>query len=146
MTDSPPPARRRKSDAAFRTIREVAETLDVPPHVLRFWETRFSQIRPVKRAGGRRYYRPDDVALLRRIRGYLYDDGFTIKGVQKLLRDGGREGAGEGIAPPSVATDDAAMPPAARAELQAILEELGEARQLLRTAMSERCHRRDGEL
>lgn len=78
-----------KSEAAFRTISEVANELDVPQHVLRFWETKFSQIRPMKRGGGRRYYRPEDVALLRRIRGLLYDDGFTIKGVQKLLREGG---------------------------------------------------------
>ncbi|HEX2116945.1 MAG TPA: MerR family transcriptional regulator, partial [Alphaproteobacteria bacterium] len=79
-----------KSAGAFRTISEVASELDVPQHVLRFWETRFSQIRPLKRAGGRRYYRPEDVELLRRIRGLLYQHGYTIKGVQKLLRDGGR--------------------------------------------------------
>ena len=78
-----------KAAGAFRTISEVASELDVPQHVLRFWETRFSQIRPLKRAGGRRYYRPEDVELLRRIRGLLYQHGYTIKGVQKLLRDGG---------------------------------------------------------
>lgn len=78
-----------KSETAFRTISEVADELDVPQHVLRFWETKFTQIRPMKRGGGRRYYRPEDVTLLRRIRALLYDDGFTIKGVQKLLRDGG---------------------------------------------------------
>ena len=77
-----------KSAAAFRTISEVASELDVPPHVLRFWETKFSQIRPMKRGGGRRYYRPEDVDLLRRIRELLYKDGYTIKGVQRLLRDG----------------------------------------------------------
>src|SRR5262245_59403237 len=82
---------RAKSADAFRTISEVADDLDVPQHVLRFWETRFSQIRPLKRAGGRRYYRPEDVDLLRRIRELLYQHGYTIKGVQKLLRDGGRE-------------------------------------------------------
>lgn len=81
--------RSAKSDTAFRTISEVAEDLDVPQHVLRFWETKFTQIRPMKRGGGRRYYRPEDVTLLRRIRALLYEDGFTIKGVQKLLRDGG---------------------------------------------------------
>src|SRR5512138_1189250 len=81
---------RAKSPEAFRTISEVATELDVPQHVLRFWETRFSQIRPLKRAGGRRYYRPEDVELLRRIRGLLYQHGYTIKGVQKLLRAGGK--------------------------------------------------------
>jgi DNA-binding transcriptional MerR regulator len=80
---------RGKSADAFRTISEVASDLDVPQHVLRFWEGRFSQVRPVKRAGGRRYYRPDDVDLLRGIRALLYDDGLTIKGVQKVLRDQG---------------------------------------------------------
>ena len=78
-----------KSPEAFRTISEVAEALDVPPHVLRFWETRFVQVKPVKRGGGRRYYRPEDVRLLRGIRGLLYDDGMTIKGVQKILRERG---------------------------------------------------------
>src|SRR5580698_10288284 len=78
-----------KSAEAFRTISEVAIELDVPQHVLRFWESRFAQVRPVKRAGGRRYYRPDDVDLLRGIRSLLYHDGLTIKGVQKILRDRG---------------------------------------------------------
>ncbi len=78
-----------KSAAAFRTISEVAAELDLPQHVLRFWETKFNVIKPVKRGGGRRYYRPEDVALLRSIRDLLYTDGYTIKGVQKLLREGG---------------------------------------------------------
>lgn len=78
-----------KAPEAFRTISEVATELDVPQHVLRFWESRFSQIRPVKRAGGRRYYRPDDVDLLCGIRALLYTDGYTIKGVQKILREQG---------------------------------------------------------
>jgi len=84
-------SRRRpaKSDGAFRTIREVAEELDVPQHVLRFWETKFAQVRPLKRGGGRRYYRPEDIVLLKRIRSLLYTDGLTIKGVQKLLREAG---------------------------------------------------------
>jgi len=77
-----------KSADAFRTISEVAAILDVPQHVLRFWESKFSQVRPLKRGGGRRYYRPEDIELLVAIRGLLYDDGYTIKGVQKLLRDG----------------------------------------------------------
>ena len=76
-----------KSVDAFRTISEVADDLRLPQHVLRFWETRFSQIRPLKRAGGRRYYRPADVVLLRSIRQLLYDQGYTIKGVQRLLKD-----------------------------------------------------------
>jgi DNA-binding transcriptional MerR regulator len=80
--------RNGKSAAAFRTISEVADDLDVPPHVLRFWETKFPQVRPLKRGGGRRYYRPEDVSLLKRIRELLYADGYTIKGVQRLLRDG----------------------------------------------------------
>ncbi len=80
---------RAKSPEAFRTISEVATELDVPQHVLRFWESRFSQIKPTKRAGGRRYYRPEDVDLLRGIRTLLYSDGYTIKGVQKVLRDKG---------------------------------------------------------
>lgn len=78
-----------KSPDAFRTISEAAEELDVPQHVLRFWETRFSQIRPMKRAGGRRYYRPADVDLLKGIRGLLYKEGYTIRGVQKILKEDG---------------------------------------------------------
>ncbi|MCW9045141.1 MAG: MerR family transcriptional regulator, partial [Alphaproteobacteria bacterium] len=85
MTDSD--NRSRKSSSAFRTISEVAKDLDLPQHVLRFWETKFSQVKPVKRGGGRRYYRPEDVALLNRIKQLLYSDGYTIKGVQKLFRD-----------------------------------------------------------
>ena len=75
-----------KADDAFKTISEVAALLDVPQHVLRFWESKFSSLRPLKRSGGRRYYRPDDVAVLRRIKQLLYVDGFTIKGAQKLVR------------------------------------------------------------
>jgi len=78
-----------KSPDAFRTISEVAEDLDLPQHVLRFWETRFNQIKPMKRGGGRRYYRPEDIDLLRGIRHLLYDQGYTIKGVQKLLKQNG---------------------------------------------------------
>jgi len=75
-----------KSPEAFRTIREVADSLELPQHVLRFWETRFPQIRPLKRAGGRRYYRPDDIERLRLVKRLLYDEGYTIKGVQKLFK------------------------------------------------------------
>jgi DNA-binding transcriptional MerR regulator len=78
-----------KSPDAFRTISEAADELDLPQHVLRFWETRFSTIKPLKRGGGRRYYRPEDVLLLKGIRHLLYDQGFTIKGVQKILKDQG---------------------------------------------------------
>ena len=78
-----------KSPEAFRTIREVAEAMELPQHVLRFWETRFPQIRPLKRAGGRRYYRPDDVERLKLIKRLLYEEGYTIKGVQKLFKEQG---------------------------------------------------------
>lgn len=78
-----------KAPDAFRTISEVADSLDVPQHVLRFWETRFAQIRPMKRSGGRRYYRPDDIDLLRGIRRLLYGEGYTIRGVQKILKEHG---------------------------------------------------------
>jgi len=90
--------RNGKSAAAFRTISEVASDLDVPSHVLRFWESKFSQVRPLKRGGGRRYYRPEDVELLRQIRRLLYDEGYTIKGVQKLLKDGDLRPGGTGPA------------------------------------------------
>lgn len=86
-----------KSPEAFRTISEVADELDVPQHVLRFWESKFGAVRPLKRGGGRRYYRPDDIDLLRGIRTLLYSDGLTIKGVQKVLRQrGARYVAGVG--------------------------------------------------
>ena len=80
--------RNGKSRSAYRTISEVSNELDVPAHVLRLWETKFLQIKPLKRGGGRRYYRPEDVKLLKTIREFLYSDGYTIKGVQRLLKDG----------------------------------------------------------
>ena len=80
--------RNGKSRAAYRTISEASNEIDVPAHVLRFWETKFLQIKPLKRGGGRRYYRPEDVTLLKTIRQFLYSDGYTIKGVQRLLKDG----------------------------------------------------------
>ncbi len=88
---APEPARAKpkKAPNAFRTISEVADELHIPQHVLRFWETKFPQVKPLKRGGGRRYYRPDDIALLRRISDLLYIQGYTIKGVQRLLREGG---------------------------------------------------------
>ena len=89
LSDGAGRARTKKAPGAFRTISEVADELHVPQHVLRFWETRFTQVRPLKRGGGRRYYRPDDITLLRRIASLLYVQGYTIKGVQRLLREGG---------------------------------------------------------
>lgn len=96
------PARPEKSPAAFRTISEVAEDLDLPTHVLRFWESKFPQLKPLKRGGGRRYYRPEDILLLRRIRQCLYQDGYTIRGVQKLLNSASE--------PAAAASDRAAAP------------------------------------
>ncbi len=86
----------RKSPDAFRTISEVSDELNVPQHVLRFWESKFSQIRPLKRGGRRRYYRPEDVMLLRGIRRLLYEDGYTIKGVQKVLKERGVRAVADG--------------------------------------------------
>ena len=148
MTDTGNLSVRRggKSAAAFRTISEVATDLDVPQHVLRFWETKFTQVRPMKRGGGRRYYRPEDVDLLRSIRALLYDDGYTIKGVQKLLREGGlkpvaADASPAPAAPSSVAPAATAQAPAGagistgqRAELKAILGELEAVRKLLDSA------------
>ncbi len=100
-------ARPRKAAGAFRTISEVADELHIPQHVLRFWETKFGQVRPLKRGGGRRYYRPDDITLLRRISDLLYIQGYTIKGVQRLLREGGGRLADD-IPPPTAAEREAA--------------------------------------
>lgn len=94
-----------KAPDAFRTISEVADDLDIPAHVLRFWETRFAQIKPMKRSGGRRYYRPDDVDLLRGIRRLLYGEGYTIRGVQRILRE-------HGIKAVQNLVDDSAIAPA----------------------------------
>ena len=99
-------SRRAKAAGAFRTISEVADELDVAQHVLRFWESKFPQVRPLKRGGGRRYYRPEDVDLLRRIRSLLYDEGYTIKGAQKLLKTQRRT-------PPDRAGDNGTAPAAA---------------------------------
>jgi DNA-binding transcriptional MerR regulator len=108
-----------KSPDAFRTISEVAVSLDTPAHVLRFWESRFPQIKPVKRAGGRRYYRPSDVALLTGIKRLLHDEGLTIRGVQKILRDHGVRHVA-GLTDDSVGIDDLmAQPPEAATELSA---------------------------
>jgi DNA-binding transcriptional MerR regulator len=112
-----------KSAAAFRTISEVAADLDVPPHVLRFWESKFSQIKPLKRGGGRRYYRPEDIELLRRIRTLLYRDGYTIKGVQKLLRSPGVRAVAPEDAPAEAAAAAPEAPvPVAPAEVAPVLD------------------------
>lgn len=142
-----------KAPEAFRTISEVADELDVPKHVLRFWEAKFSQLKPMKRGGGRRYYRPEDVALLRGIRLLLYSDGYTIRGVQKILREHGPryvmeyEGAGDpsgaegASAPdiPDVAADVVRGTPAfglgsAEDDLAALIEEIETCRQILANA------------
>lgn len=128
-----------KSEAAFRTISEVSEDLDVPQHVLRFWESKFVQIKPLKRGGGRRYYRPEDVTLLGHIRDLLYRDGYTIRGVQKLLREPGARGrleAGEQVAAPADAEGDGPEDFSSdhEAELRAIHTELLELRRLLADA------------
>lgn len=144
----------KKAPGAFRTISEVADDLGVQQHVLRFWETKFSQIRPLKRGGGRRYYRPEDLALLKRIHHLLYTEGYTIKGVQKLLREKGRNGilqaddgapvtasATNGNAQPAAPKASSAAAPASsqekgsgaqRALLQAMLGELKEIRSLIK--------------
>lgn len=93
-------AKVKKAPSAFRTISEVADELHIPQHVLRFWETKFPQVKPLKRGGGRRYYRPDDITLLRRISDLLYIQGYTIKGVQRLLREGGGR-LSDNIPPPA---------------------------------------------
>lgn len=137
-----------KSATAFRTISEVATDLRVPQHVLRFWETKFPQIRPLKRGGGRRYYRPEDVELLRRIQALLYEERYTIKGVQRLLKEGrtanptpplpedsedetGPDEAGEGVsAPEPLDPNDApedeppGLPSDLRHDLLMVLDEL----------------------
>src|ERR1700685_2091301 len=108
-------SRPKKAPNAFRTISEVADDLHIPQHVLRFWETKFPQVKPLKRGGGRRYYRPDDIALLRRISDLLYIQGYTIKGVQRLLREGG--GRLSDDIPPATPDEQAA----AEAEREAVV-------------------------
>jgi DNA-binding transcriptional MerR regulator len=145
--------RLKKSPSAFRTISEVSEELDVPQHVLRFWETKFPQVRPLKRGGGRRYYRPDDVRVLERIRELLYRDGYTIKGVQRLFREEGvsteaepaqapRMDASAGITvpasgavaepSPAPAKGTAPLSPAQRTAIEEAIRELVGLRDLLR--------------
>jgi len=139
-----------KSPDAFKTISEVADELDLPQHVLRFWETRFKQIKPLKRGGGRRYYRPDDVELLKGIRHLLYSEGYTIKGVQRILKEhGNRFVHAVANAGATIAVEDGSVPtqravPIAQltaqkgvagsdtaAQLQSVLTELLECKRLL---------------
>ncbi len=142
-----------KSPEAFRTISEVAAELAVPQHVLRFWESKFPQVKPMKRGGGRRYYRPQDLNLLRGIRHLLYGDGFTIRGVQKVLREQGVRfvvdcGSGKTPAMASSATDGANLPalediqyedevtlsPQHMTRLKSVLDELNELKGILKSA------------
>ena len=121
----------RKSEHAFRTIGELAGELGVPQHILRYWETRFPQLRPLQRAGNRRYYRPDDVALARRIHRLLNQDGYTIRGVQQLLAKGDR-GGGEPAAPESAVGATGPTPanqhdPFPAEQLRAVREQLAAA-------------------
>ncbi len=148
-----------KSAGAFRTISEVADELDVAQHVLRFWESKFPQVRPLKRGGGRRYYRPEDVDLLRRIRSLLYEEGYTIKGAQKLLKGQRRPATEPGANPDSdrtaadpssdeprneaetaSQTDDnlekVTLEPALKRSLAAMRHELAELRDLLKASTS----------
>ncbi|MEE8392929.1 MAG: MerR family transcriptional regulator [Rhodospirillales bacterium] len=138
-----PPRHRVKSAAAFRTISEVADELDLPQHVLRFWETKFPNIQPMKRGGGRRYYRPEDLVVLRKIRDLLYVDGYTIKGVQKLLRQNTVKNAPKSVEPAAGKATKKASSGPGRAkgaavsgpklkELEAVLGELEEIKGLLR--------------
>lgn len=127
--NSHPQARNGKSSEAFRTISEVAAELELPQHVLRFWESKFSSLKPLKRGGGRRYYRPDDLQLLKRIRALLYDDGYTIKGVQKLLRqpgglNNGNWAGGEHESGGAGNPQENGLDKKARGELEAILNDL----------------------
>ncbi len=137
-----PPLSRGKSPAAFRTITEVAADLNVPQHVLRFWETKFPQIKPLKRGGGRRYYRPEDVATLQEIQHLLYADGYTIRGAQKRLRERAPGAAitGRSSGAATAGADRTAPPPGDRTrtgearlqdELRAVLAELEAIRRLL---------------
>ncbi|MBU1377889.1 MAG: MerR family transcriptional regulator [Alphaproteobacteria bacterium] len=117
-----------KGPEAFRTISEAADELHVPQHVLRFWETKFSFIKPMKRAGGRRFYRPADITVLHGVRRLLHDEGYTIKGVQKLHREQGLKhlvAAGEGTPAPAAPSEKpAAAPPKSSGDKSALLEAL----------------------
>ncbi len=142
-----------KSPTAYRTISEVATDLSLPQHVLRFWESKFQQIKPLKRGGGRRYYRPEDIQLIHNIKDLLYNQGFTIRGVQKLLRDGirmpstARAMVAEPQVPSSMVTAPQAqasvkkaqavahgLPAEKRREIETILGELKALREILKAS------------
>ena len=134
MAEAAEQRRGAKSPDAFRTISEVASELDVPQHVLRFWESKFTQVRPLKRGGGRRYYRPEDVELLRRIRALLYAEGYTIKGVQRVLRENTRKSVIEPDCSPTVvaAEDDApTLSKQQRVRIESVMADLVGLRRLL---------------
>lgn len=130
-----------KSPGAFRTISEVSNDLEVPPHVLRFWETKFPQIKPLKRGGGRRYYRPEDVALLRQIRQLLYNDGYTIKGVQRLIKEGALKNTAQLGVATAIEPDKQKQPQNStigsreKAALRSIVDELQSLRKLVSTIL-----------
>lgn len=132
----------RKAPSAFRTISEVAEDLNVQQHVLRFWETKFSQVRPLKRGGGRRYYRPEDVDVLKTIHHLLYTQGYTIKGVQKLFREQGKnkvvektppEARNNNVPPQQAKAAAGGLSDKQKSALQSLASELKELRALLET-------------
>lgn len=146
-----------KSPEAFRTISEVAAELAVPQHVLRFWESKFPQVKPMKRGGGRRYYRPQDLSLLRGIRHLLYGDGFTIRGVQKVLREQGVRfvvDCGKGVTPKMALSpggdnakvdldniqyeDEVTLSPQHMTRLKSVLDELNELQGILKSAAAEK--------
>jgi DNA-binding transcriptional MerR regulator len=127
-----------KGPEAFRTISEAAEELGVPQHVLRFWETKFSFIRPMKRAGGRRFYRPQDLVVLKGVRALLHEDGYTIKGVQRLHKEQGLRrllAAGQGEPPSEPVFDEGVLDQAAEAALETPARLAGGAEQRLRDAL-----------
>ena len=130
-----------KAPDAFRTISEVADELDIPQHVLRFWETRFAQIKPMKRSGGRRYYRPDDVDLLKGIRRLLYGEGYTIRGVQRILKEHGIKSV-QGLADQTSAVSFGAVEEAIGLSLQEPDESEIAARRCRRRRLRDRRRRR----
>jgi DNA-binding transcriptional MerR regulator len=146
-SDSPLPSGDVKAPGAFRTISEVAEGLALPQHVLRFWESKFQQIKPLKRGGGRRYYRPEDVKIISDIKELLYNQGFTIRGVQKLLRENGASSLSRSVSIPPVPANLQHMTPLAapikasaqtpglpadkRREIEGLLAELKSIRKVL---------------